>query len=881
MNHSPDTATILIVDDTPSNLGVVVSLFEKHGYHVSVAQDGEEGLQRAGLVLPDLILLDVMLPGADGFEVCRMLKAQECTRDIPVIFMTSLASLEHKVKGFQAGGVDYVTKPMQFEEVMARVETQLSLSAMRKKLEEQNAELQRHREELEQRVEERTAELAAREREFRTLVENLPDGIIRLDTEGRHLFVNEVALHSAGLVEMDLLGKTVCDLPVPGNPETLRPLLDELRRAVRSGKQGVMEFTWPNGRVSEICHIPEFDGQGDVVSVLAIARDITERKRAEQQLTMLGAAIAKMHEAAYFVDGEARIFYVNDAASRQLGYSRDEFLGMTVMDIAPGWTKDMVANVQQRLGENEAVTFEAEHRRKDGGIVPVEINVTHLTHDGKAFGLAMVRDITERKRAEEALAVREREFRTLAENAPDNIARHDQECRFIYVNPQFESSVGKRACSVIGKTPVELNPGNAEIAAYQARMKVVIETGQLAEFEAILADTDDGPRFHNIRLSAERDAAGGIVGVLAIGRDVTQRKQAERELVLLNRALDNAFDATYLIDEELRFRYVNEAAARALGYSREELLSMSLLDVDPNITREMMREMMEQTVAGGSFRAVESAHRRKNGEIFPVEVGATAFIYEGETLHLTTVRDISDRKQAERELEESRQQLRQLAARREEVREEERKYIAREVHDELGQILTGLQLDVSMLDYKFGRTLPELHEHLKGSLDLVNKSLATARNVASALRPASLDMGVVAAIEWVVGRFASNTGLDCEVHVCEEARDLMLEESTSLALFRITQESLTNIARHARANRVSVNIGIKGGECQLEIRDNGKGIDMDSIKEGSFGLVGIRERVHMLGGKLAIQGEPGMGTVIEVRIPVEGDDGGAATYAGE
>lgn len=134
--------TILIVDDTPANLGVVVESLEDSGFRVVVAEDGEEGLQRAEFVRPDLILLDVMMPGLSGFETCRRLKGQDSTRDIPVLFMTSLTDTENKVSGFSAGGVDYVTKPLEIEEVIARVNTHLSLHAMRRQLEAQNRKLQ-------------------------------------------------------------------------------------------------------------------------------------------------------------------------------------------------------------------------------------------------------------------------------------------------------------------------------------------------------------------------------------------------------------------------------------------------------------------------------------------------------------------------------------------------------------------------------------------------------------------------------------------------------------------------------------------------------------------------------------------------------------------
>ncbi|GAB3630506.1 Response regulator PleD [Pandoraea terrae] len=140
---APAAHTILIVDDTPANLGVVVEGLQDHGFRVIVAQDGEEGLQRAAFAQPDLILMDVMMPGLNGFETCRRLKALPGTRDIPVIFMTALTETEDKLSGFKAGGVDYVTKPLAIDEVIARVGTQLNLHGMQKQLEAQNAQLQR------------------------------------------------------------------------------------------------------------------------------------------------------------------------------------------------------------------------------------------------------------------------------------------------------------------------------------------------------------------------------------------------------------------------------------------------------------------------------------------------------------------------------------------------------------------------------------------------------------------------------------------------------------------------------------------------------------------------------------------------------------------
>jgi adenylate cyclase len=181
--------TILIVDDTPANLGVIVESLEDRGFRVVVAQDGEEGQQRADFVQPDLILLDVIMPGLDGFEVCRRLKAVASTRDIPVIFMTSLTETEHKITAFRAGGVDYVTKPLQIDEVMARVNTHLNLHAMQQQLETQNAQLQREIIERRQAEEalETSRELIRRQRDE---LKSLYDKIVAEQNVSERLLLN-------------------------------------------------------------------------------------------------------------------------------------------------------------------------------------------------------------------------------------------------------------------------------------------------------------------------------------------------------------------------------------------------------------------------------------------------------------------------------------------------------------------------------------------------------------------------------------------------------------------------------------------------------------------------------------------------------------------
>ena len=212
-------ATILIVDDTPTNLGVMVGHLEAQGYRVLIAQDGEERLQRAELTHPDVILLDVMMPGLSGFEVCRKLKSRSSTREIPVIFMTSLTDTRDKVAGFAAGAVDYVTKPLQADEVIARIETHLKLHAAQIQLEEHNTLLAMYREDLEGQVADRTAALHESNRRLRAEVaerERAEQQVRRLNEELEMRVAERTAQLSAANRELQAFAYSVShDLRAP------------------------------------------------------------------------------------------------------------------------------------------------------------------------------------------------------------------------------------------------------------------------------------------------------------------------------------------------------------------------------------------------------------------------------------------------------------------------------------------------------------------------------------------------------------------------------------------------------------------------------------------------------------------------------------------
>jgi signal transduction histidine kinase len=230
--------------------------------------------------------------------------------------------------------------------------------------------------------------------------------------------------------------------------------------------------------------------------------------------------------------------------------------------------------------------------------------------------------------------------------------------------------------------------------------------------------------------------------------------------------------------------------------------------------------------------------------------------------------DRRERQRAEEKLRRSLDQLRALTTYLQYVREEERTRIAREVHDELGQALTGLKLDMSWLLTKVGKNRTPVTEKVKTMVAHIDETIQTVRRIATELRPGILDsLGLVAAIEWQANEFQSRTSIPCQVETT--VADQTWDQDFSTVFFRIFQETLTNIIRHAKATRVDVRLAEEDGKLVLTVKDNGRGItDEDIANTRSIGLVGMRERAGLIGGELSLQGAPGQGTTVTLRVPL-------------
>lgn len=741
-----------------------------------------------------------------------------------------------------------------------------------------------------ERVRAETALNASRDL-FRSVVENAPIRVFWKDVEMRYLGGNSLFARDAGMARAeDLVGKD--DFQMSWREQAHLYRADD-QQVMRSGVPKIAyeeQQTTPDGRVIWVrtSKVPLRGADGKVFGVLGIYDDITEAKYASEALQRSQKNLIEAQRIGRM--GSWELDLVHD----KLSWS-DEIFQIFELDpkrFEASYTDFLNAvHPDDRAGVNEAYTeslkcrtpYKIEHRllMPDGRIKHVyECGETAYDGNGRpVLSIGTVQDITERKASEAEIRRLAREFRSLAENLPDMVSRFDRGLRFVYVNPEGERSIGVAGDALLGRTYLELGAPDGMVNTWHGALHRVFHSGEPEVFECRFPSPGGIVKDYQVRAVPEFDADGSVATVLTVARDVSTLKGAQEVL----RESEERFQAMasnvpgmvfqcYRLDgdRQLRFVYVSGGVEYLLGTDG------TTIQMDAN---EFIDRIVEEDAAAFSDSLDRSQSEQclwnwegrvamHDGEIkwlslraTPRRYGADVCMWDGVAVNVT------ESKANVEQLLLTQTLLRDLSAHLEHVREQERKAIAREIHDELGQTLTALRMDVSLARLSFGQANPELTAHLQSMTQLVDRTIEIARHVTASLRPAALDLGIVAALEWLLEEFIGHAGIPCELVLGDG--ELNLDEPAATAVFRIVQESLTNIARHAEATQAEVIVTLASEAICFEVNDNGKGFDPQAeVKRNSFGLVGMRERVAMLQGELRIDSEPGQGTRVRVCIPV-------------
>ncbi|MFL1504057.1 MULTISPECIES: histidine kinase [unclassified Pseudomonas] len=356
--------------------------------------------------------------------------------------------------------------------------------------------------------------------------------------------------------------------------------------------------------------------------------------------------------------------------------------------------------------------------------------------------------------------------------------------------------------------------------------------------------------------------------LLAAREESAARAAGAEALRLTQFSIDQSTVGILWVNWDSHVRYANRAAETMLGYGPGALIERPLIDFDPTLNMDRWLNMWKRARAseeGAQTFAADCV--RADGSILPADVSLSFLRFaEGEYL-VVYLNDVTERRRYVAALQQSETQLRELSAHLETVREEEKARIAREVHDELGQMLTVLKLETSMCELAYAQLDPGLNERLNSMKRLIAQLFQLVRDVATALRPPILDAGIASAIEWQARRFEARTHIPCLVQVPDNLP--ALSDAKAIGLFRILQEALTNVMRHAQAHTVELTLSVEGADLRLTISDDGIGFVETQGRPVSFGVVGMRERVLMMGGQLSLHSELGEGTTLSVTVPLD------------
>jgi PAS domain S-box-containing protein len=775
-----DGIKILAIDDQPDNLLSLKALIKEKfkNSQVLTSLSGSKGIELALLENPDVILLDVIMPGLDGFEVCRRLKSDDRLSGIPVVFVTALKSeRESRIKALDAGGDAFLTKPIDESELVAQIRTMVKIRHANREKEDIN-------EQLKKLVAEQTNELNQTHKETLNLLEDLKaENLIRQKTE--------IAL-----------------------------------------------------------------------------------RESEEKYRLL---IENANEAIYVVR-ELRIKFFNKACMQITGFNDVELRNKYMLDFFSKKEHNTLIRQHKRLinGEVESTNEIFQITSASGNNIWLSVNSVRIDWEGEPATLNFATNITEKKLAEEALEKSEMLLRAIIDNAPFEIWARDTNNIGILENRIFVDNFG----SILGLTPRTDPRIDIETLQRWERLNHQVFSGKSIVDEFEFDVSGENRLMQQILFPIQSGEL--VIGIAGFNIDITEKKLAEIKMQNYNQRLEMAMQIGNIAWWEMDFNtgiiQYGSRKTEMLGYEPIGFNHYSdfMNIVHPSDYERCMAAMSDHYSGKNDKYEVEYRIRNASGEyrwFYDVGTISKRDVYGEPLVASGLVMDITPRKIAEEALKESREQLKDFAAHLQNVREEERVLLAREIHDELGQILVAMKIDLGLLKQNVIRyTLPDQSDIVTAKFNeltnLLENTIHTTRKIMTDLRPESLEvLGFSDAIKQYVNNFEERYHVKCTYQ--NEIDDLELESQQSLALFRIIQEGLNNIAKHARATEVTIHLWLENNTLlNLLISDNGIGIDETQKKKpDSYGLLGMNERVYLLEGKLTITGKKNYGTSLKVEMP--------------
>ena len=867
------TALILNVDDAEASRYARSRVLTQAGYRVIEAANGEEALLIAATLGPQLIVLDVHLPGIDGLEVCRRLKADPHTARIMVLQVSSTRTTKMDAAAGLEGGADgYLIEPVEPFELVAAVRALLRLADRR----EENLRLIRR--------------VSQSERQLIDATEAADCGLWDWEIATGRLQWFGAHERLAGMQPGSFSGKIDVFTQIL-HPDDRARVWGALQRTMDRQEQQYADeyrFVHPDGSVHWMAASGRFfyDDSGAAVRMTGVVRDITARKQAEDRLAQYRAIFAASTDGIAMIDRDGRYCEQNEAHRLLLGYSDDDLRGRTPALHAG---EETFAEIARELNETGRCRRDIRSRRKDGTWVDIALSAFAIyDEEGEVrCYVGIKRDITERVRQEAALKESEARFRMLADHMSQLAWMADASGRHFWYN--------RRWFEYTGTTFDEMQGWGWQKVHHPDHLARVLETwhracerGDAWEETFPLRGRDARYRWFLSRAMPIRDDEGRIVRWFGTHTDITELREAEEMQARLAAIVNSSDDAIVSKDLEGMVTSWNPGAERLFGYRADEMIGRPITLIIPPERRHEEPMILDRLRRGEPIEQYETVRVKKDGTRFDVSLSISPLKdSRGRVIGASKIaRDITERKRQMEELRRLKDELelrvqertRQLTASQERLRtlgsqlavaeQRERQKLARDLHDYLAQMLS-----VGRMKMGLAKKQPELSPASVAVLQDIDavfqQALTYTRTMIAELSPPSFrDYGLLAALKWLAERMEKD-GLWVQVQTT--CAQVPLSEEQAVLVFQCVRELLFNVLKHAGVSEATLRCAVDRGDVRVAVEDRGKGMDADALtraaEPGHLGLFAVRERMEAMGGRLEIESAPGRGTTVTVVLP--------------
>ena len=714
-----------------------------------------------------------------------------------------------------------------------------------------------------------TLALKQKEEKYRTLIEQASDGIVITDMEGIILEVNKSIQQMIGFADDEMIGYHLTTF-LPEEDLDLNPLrIQDLMQ----GKSLLYERVLKK-KDGSFLDVEINSKMASSHTLIGFIRDITERKKYKSRLIYQASLLDSVSDAVTSLDENRCIVSWNNACVELYGFTANEVIGKRIPELVtfeyPDTNNEEVFKQVFTEGKWKGEFNFIHPKTKEKINLLSNIN---LLKDNKGIGSGFIitsKNITDRIKTEEEIRRSNERFELIAQATNDAIWDHDIAKNETWGNKNLYSIYGldyKKEKINLEMFLQYIHP--EQRAGIEDRMKAAIKNKDVSLSETFQFKNAKGEysTFYD-RAYIKYDDAANPIRILGAMQDITEMEYARKAMAKSEEKyrtiIEQAAEGIFIADENTNLIDVNSAGCRMSGYTLAQLQKLKFQDFIP---AEDLADNPLLVVKMQPGQSIINERRlvSKDGTVIDVEISAQKLL---DGRYQLFVRDIRERKKAEELLQKSYNDIRQLASNLQNIREEERTSIAREIHDELGQQLTGLKMDIYWLTRKINTTDNEIAAKLKECIELINATVSTVRKIATDLRPSILDdLGLIAALEWQGEEFEKRSGT--RVEFSNEADDFLLKPDSITAIFRIYQELLTNVAKHANATLVKVLFQKKDDSVFFSLTDNGIGFNPETIRQKkTLGLLGIKERTLILGGTYKFKSKPGEGSETIISIPL-------------